>query len=49
MGDAAGWAAREDAQIRDNEKSRMSLLRMADIDEYVAGGGQIHRSTLERT
>lgn len=41
-GDAAGWAARGKAQMRDNEKSRMGLLRVADIDEYLVGKGQIH-------
>ncbi len=48
-GDAAGWAARGKAQMRDNEKSRMGLLRMADIDEYLVGKGQIRESTLEWT
>lgn len=46
-GDAAGRAARGKAQIRDNEKSRMGLLRVADIDEYLVGKGQIHNSTPE--
>lgn len=37
-GDAAGWATRGKAQMRDDEKSRMGLLRMADIDEHLVGG-----------
>lgn len=48
-GDAAGWAARGKDQMRDNEISRMGLLRMADIDEYLVGKGQIHKRTLEWT
>lgn len=34
-GDAAGWVAGGKAQMRDNEKSRIGLLRVADIDEYL--------------
>lgn len=36
-GDAAGWAGSGKAEMRGNRKSRMALLRMADIDGYLTG------------
>lgn len=38
LGDAAAWVARGEARTGDNEKSRMGLLEVADIDEYLVLG-----------
>jgi len=44
-GDAAGRAVSGKAQMRNNEKSRIGLSRMADIDEYMEEKRQIHECT----
>lgn len=47
-GEAAGWVARGEARTRDNEKSRTGSLGVADIDEYLARGGN-RRSMAKNT